>query len=132
MKKNIETCITEGIKISVETFYQPDLSFPLQNEYLFAYRVTIENKTQETVQLLRRHWCIFDGNGEHREVMGEGVVGVQPILEAGERYQYVSGCNLHSELGTMHGSFIMRREADKYLFNVQIPRFQMIATARMN
>lgn len=73
--------ISEGVEISVETFYQADYSNPLNSEYMFAYRITIENHNNFTVKLLRRHWFIFDSNGEHREVEGEGVVGVQPVLK---------------------------------------------------
>ena len=96
--------ISEGVTISVETFYQQDYSNPLQSEYMFAYRITIENNNAFPVKLLSRHWHIFDSSGEYREVEGEGVVGMQPIINSGEEYQYVSGCNLHTEMGRMHGT----------------------------
>ena len=99
--------ISEGMEVSVETFYQPDYSNPISGEYMFAYRITIENHNNFSVKLQRRHWHIFDSNGSYREVEGEGVVGVQPILQTGERYQYVSGCNLRSEMGQMYGSYTM-------------------------
>jgi len=70
--------ISEGVEVSVETFYQPDYSNPLSGEYMFAYRITIENHNNFSVKLHRRHWHIFDSNGSYREVEGEGVVGVQP------------------------------------------------------
>jgi ApaG protein len=72
--------ISEGMEVSVETFYQPDYSNPISGEYMFAYRITIENHNGFAVKLQRRHWHIFDSNGSYREVEGEGVVGVQPIL----------------------------------------------------
>ena len=74
------TNITEGVKISVETFYQPDYSQPLNAEYMFAYRIIIQNESEFTVKLLRRHWYIFDSNGALREVEGEGVIGQQPVI----------------------------------------------------
>ena len=119
--------ISEGVEISVETFYQADYSKPMNGEYMFAYRITIENHNNFTVKLLRRQWYIFDSNGEHREVEGEGVVGVQPVLKPGENYQYVSGCNLRTEMGKMHGSYQMQNENSKQLFSVNIPSFEMIA-----
>lgn len=124
--------ISEGIEISVETFYQSDYSNPLNSEYMFAYRITIENHNNFTVKLLRRQWYIFDSNGEHREVEGEGVVGVQPVLKPGEQYNYVSGCNLRTEMGKMHGSYQMENESSKQLFSVKIPSFEMIVPTKMN
>ena len=126
------TAITEGIRISVETFYQDDISYPLRNEHVFAYRITIENKSQNRVQLMARHWYIFDANCEWRDIAGDGVVGRQPVLEPGELYQYVSGCHLLSEIGTMHGVFKMLRKADNTEFDVKIPKFEMYSRARLN
>ena len=94
--------ISEGVTISVETFYQPDYSNPQSSEYMFAYRITIENNNSFPVKLLRRHWFIFDSDSTHREVEGEGVIGNQPEINSGEKYQYISGCNLRTELGKMH------------------------------
>ncbi len=54
--------ISEGIEVSVETFYQPDYSNPVSGEYMFAYRITIENHNNFSVKLLRRHWYIIDSN----------------------------------------------------------------------
>jgi ApaG protein len=124
--------ISEGVEISVETFYQSDYSNPVNNEYMFAYRITIENHNSFSVKLLKRQWFIFDSNGEHREVEGEGVVGVQPLIKPGEQFQYVSGCNLQTEMGKMHGEYIMENQNTKENFVVQIPKFEMIVPAKMN
>ena len=124
--------ISEGVTISVETFYQPEYSNPLTNEFMFAYRITIENNNPFTVQLLRRHWYIFDSNAEHREVEGEGVIGVQPLINPGEKYQYVSGCNLRSEMGKMHGIYFMENSHNKKTFLVNIPAFEMIVPLKLN
>ena len=99
--------VTEGVSITVETFYQPAQSNPVGSEYLFAYRITIENLSSMPVKLLRRHWHIMDSNGSVREVEGEGVVGQQPIIEPGQSYQYVSAANLRSEIGKMYGTYQM-------------------------
>ena len=124
--------ISEGMEVSVETFYQPDYSNPISGEYMFAYRITIENHNGFAVKLHRRHWHIFDSNGSYREVEGEGVVGVQPILQAGERYQYVSGCNLRTEMGKMYGSYTMENLNNKKTFEVNIPVFEMIVPFKMS
>jgi ApaG protein len=124
--------ISEGIKVSVETYYQPDYSNPLQSEFMFAYRIRIENHNSFPVKLNRRHWHIFDSNGSNREVEGEGVVGVQPTLNSGESYQYVSGCNLRTEMGRMHGTYEMENLHTKKLFEVSIPSFEMIVPFKSN
>jgi len=124
--------ISEGMEVSVETFYQPDYSNPVSGEYMFAYRITIENHNGFPVKLHRRHWHIFDSNGSYREVEGEGVVGVQPVLQAGERYQYVSGCNLRTEMGKMYGSYTMENLNNKKSFEVNIPVFEMIVPFKMS
>lgn len=126
------TKITEGVKISVETFYQEEYSQPLNNEFMFAYRITIENGSEHTVKLLRRHWYIFDSCGVTREVEGEGVVGLQPVIEPGKSHQYVSGSHLKTELGRMHGTYLMERLIDSRQFNVNIPEFQLVAPFKLN
>jgi ApaG protein len=123
---------TQGVEVSVETYYQPDYSNPLSGEFMFAYRITIDNHNNFSVKLHRRHWHIFDSNGEYREVEGEGVVGVQPILQPGERYQYVSGCNLRSEMGRMSGTYQMENVDTKKFFDVDIPAFEMIVPFKHN
>ncbi|MCE2844044.1 MAG: Co2+/Mg2+ efflux protein ApaG [Chitinophagaceae bacterium] len=124
--------ISEGIEVSIETFFQKDYSNPLQNEFMFAYRITIENHNSFPVKLLRRYWEIHDSNSEHREVEGEGVVGVQPLIMPGKQYQYVSGCHLKSEMGKMHGYYTMENVETKELIQVNIPPFKMIAPVKLN
>jgi ApaG protein len=124
--------ITEGVQVSVETFYQEDYSNPMQGEYMFAYRVEIENYNSFPVQLHRRHWFIFDSNATRREVEGEGVVGVQPVILPGETYCYVSGCNLKTEMGRMVGTYQMENLDTREQFTVQIPSFMMIVPYKNN
>ena len=126
------TTITDGVKVSVETIYQPEYSNPANDHYMFAYKISIENVGNNAVQLLRRHWEIFDSNGAKREVEGEGVVGQQPIIEPGTTHEYVSGCNLKTDMGSMKGEYQMIRLLDNAAFNVQIPEFYLIAPYRMN
>lgn len=126
------TAITLGVKISVETNYQDDHSDPANGDFLFAYRIKIENLTDYTVQLKRRQWFIFDSNGNQREVEGEGVVGEQPIIEPGEYHSYVSACNLNTDIGSMSGNYLMTRLADNKDFIVDIPEFELIVPYRLN
>lgn len=126
------TKITDGVKITVETLYQPEYSNPANDHYMFAYKISIENLTEYSVQLMRRHWFIFDSNGTHREVEGEGVVGLQPVIDPGSFHEYVSGCNLKTDIGTMKGSYEMRRLVDNEEFEVKIPEFNMVAPYKLN
>lgn len=124
--------ITEGVKVSVETLYQPEYSNPVNEHFMFAYKVTIENMTDYAVQLMRRRWNIFDSNGTHRNVEGEGVVGLQPVIEPGNQHEYVSGCNLKTEIGTMKGEYEMLRLLDNREFEVKIPEFQLVTPYKLN
>ena len=126
------TEITQGIKVCVETEYQPAYSSPSQYHYVFTYRITIENQSEYTIQLLRRHWNIFDAGFLKREVDGDGVVGQQPVLEPGQTHQYVSGCNLKSGIGKMGGTYLMERIVDGTKVSVNIPEFTMVAPLRLN
>ncbi len=126
------TEITKGIRVSVENEYQPEYSSPRQFHYVFTYRITIENSSDSTIQLISRHWYIHDAGNIMREVQGDGVVGQQPVLEPGNIHQYVSGCNLKSGVGKMYGTYIMERVVDGRHFEVYIPEFTMIVPFKLN
>ena len=104
------TATTEGIKVTAESVFVPERSTPEQGEFFFAYRITIVNEGDKTVQLMTRYWRITDGAGEVHEVRGDGVVGAQPRLAPGESFAYTSACPLHTEVGTMQGSSRMEVE----------------------
>ena len=126
------TAITSGIKISVDTSYKELYSNPYNFQYLFAYKVRIENQNDFGVQLLRRHWTIFDSSGEIREVDGDGVIGQQPILAPGDAYEYESACNLVTDMGKMSGTYLMESVIDGEHFVVTIPEFQLSPPYRLN
>ncbi|HNB81144.1 MAG TPA: Co2+/Mg2+ efflux protein ApaG [Chitinophagaceae bacterium] len=124
--------ITQGVSVTVETFYNREQSRPFDGEYIFSYRILIENRSHFPVRLLRRHWFIFDSTGFYREVEGEGVVGQQPVLEPGESFQYVSGAHLKSDIGRMNGTYEMENLMDKSVFKVYIPDFDFYAPFKLN
>lgn len=126
------TTTTDGVKVSVETQYQPEYSNPASEHFMFAYKINIENLSDYSVQLLRRHWHIFDSNGSYKDVEGEGVVGQQPVIEPGHSHEYISGCNLKTDIGSMKGEYQMIRLMDNAVFDVQIPEFYLIAPYKMN
>ncbi|PIJ43534.1 Co2+/Mg2+ efflux protein ApaG [Tatumella sp. OPLPL6] len=113
---------TTALTISVTTHYLPAHSAPDANQYQFAYTITIENHSDQPMQLLERYWLITDGNEKITEVEGEGVIGKQPTLQVGERFNYTSGAMLETPVGTMQGHYLMRNE-DGSEFKAPIPPF---------
>ena len=102
--------VTRGVRVHVESQFDPDRSEPSQSQWFFLYTISIANEGSETVQLLTRHWIITDGTGKVEEVRGPGVVGKQPILKPGESFQYTSGCPLTTAFGVMEGTYQMAAE----------------------
>lgn len=115
---------TRGIAVSVEPTYLETRSSPDSAQYFWAYHVIIENQGQETVQLLSRHWMITNARGEFTEVKGPGVVGEQPVLKPGERFEYTSGAPLNTPSGMMGGAYQMKNEKGEH-FDIEIPTFSL-------
>jgi ApaG protein len=128
----MSTSITENIVISVNTFFEESQSSPSKNNFLFSYRIKIQNQGNQAVQLLRRHWYIFDSNGTFNEIKGEGVIGEQPIILPNQIHEYDSYCQLRTDIGMMWGTYLMKRIEDNKLFEVKIPEFQLIVPSRLN
>lgn len=117
---------TEGITVRVQPRYAGDQSDPENGHWVWHYHVRIENGSGVQAQLMDRHWIITDGRGERRDVMGEGVVGEQPIIPPGGSYDYVSGCPLATPMGQMRGAFGMQDGGGRR-FEVEIPAFDLIS-----
>ena len=128
----MDSLITHGIEVSVEALYQRDYSRPVRNRFVFSYKVRIFNLREDTVQLLRRKWQIFDSAGYIREVEGEGIIGKQPILKPEESHEYESWSPLSTPMGKMSGSFIMLSQETNEEFTVIIPEFRLIAPFKLN
>ena len=110
------------IAVTAETQYLADQSDPQDGRYVFAYNIVIENTGTIAAQLISRHWIIRDAESRVQEVRGLGVVGHQPLLKPGERFEYTSGCVLTTPVGTMHGSYQMVAE-DGTQFEAPIAEF---------
>lgn len=96
-----------NINVTIVTEFLLEQSKPEDDQYAFAYHITIENNSSHAVKLLTRHWIIVDSNQQQKEVQGPGVIGEQPRIEVNERYQYSSGVVLKTPVGTMQGSYQM-------------------------
>jgi len=119
---------SQGITITVQPVYLDGQSDSIRKQFVFAYFVHIQNNSQESVKLLRRHWFIGDSTGAIDEVEGEGVVGKQPVIPPGLAHEYNSYCVLKTHEGYMEGTYLMRRENGEEFF-AQIPRFALRAAA---
>lgn len=104
------------IGVSVQVRHRPDYSTP--DRYAFSYVITIENRSDQTWQLLARHWDIQDAQGRAFSVDGEGVVGEQPILAPGASYTYDSFVTVEALPGLMHGHYVM---GDAWGARAQVP-----------
>lgn len=116
--------VTRQIEVSVEPNFLPERSSAEDGQFFWAYTIVIVNSGPETVQLKTRHWIITDGMGRSQEVRGEGVVGEQPVLEPGERFEYTSGVPLQTPSGFMTGSYQMVTENGEP-FEIDIPAFSL-------
>lgn len=119
------TATTRAIRVTVHPSYLEDQSDPDESRYVWAYRVQIENRGREAVQLMRRTWHITDARGRQTEVQGAGVVGEQPLLEPGESFEYTSGTPLTTPSGFMTGAYHMIAAASGEEFDVAIPAFSL-------
>lgn len=113
-----------AIDIDVATRFLDEQSAPGESRYVFAYTIHIRNRGSVPARLLGRHWVITDANGKVEEVVGEGVIGEQPLLHPGEAFEYTSGAVLETDLGTMRGSYDMLAD-DGTRFAAPIPAFTL-------
>jgi ApaG protein len=116
--------VTRHIEVTVEPSFLPEKSSAEDGRYFWSYTVVISNTGDETVQLRNRHWVITDGGGRQQQVRGEGVVGEQPVLAPGERFEYTSGVPLSTASGFMSGSYEMETEAGER-FEIEVPAFSL-------
>ena len=124
--------VTKGIKISVETYFEGMFYKNYKMRYAFGYKITIENQSNESVQLKSRFWEIKDALNETETVSGKGVIGKQPVLKSGESYTYQSGCLLTGPFGAMKGHYNMVNFTTDKKFKVNIPSFKLSATYALN
>ncbi|QEL65988.1 unknown function protein [Oryzomicrobium terrae] len=117
---------TYKIRVTATPQFLPEQSDSEEGRYVFAYTIIIENIGTVAARLISRHWVISDARNDEQEVRGIGVVGHQPLLKPGERFEYTSGCILPTPVGTMRGSYQMEAE-DGTTFDATIPEFTLAA-----
>lgn len=122
---------TEGVRVTVKAAFWPERSSPDNNQWAFTYAVTVQNEGTRAATLRARHWVITDANGRVEEVRGEGVVGKQPRLEAGDSFEYTSWAMLRTPFGTMRGEYLMER-IDGSRFEAKIGEFVLTQPHSLN
>src|SRR5262245_31974303 len=118
--------VTRNIAVSVSPKFMPDRSSVEKSYFFWSYTIEITNRSKETVQLKPRHWKITDELGRVQEVKGAGVVGEEPVLEPGGKFEYTSGVPLPTPSGIMAGTYgMVTRSGER--FDVEIPAFSLDA-----
>ncbi|MBC6995816.1 Co2+/Mg2+ efflux protein ApaG [Neolewinella lacunae] len=126
---------TQEVTVTADSFFQAQYSDPARLQYVYSYRIRIENNGTRTVQLLSRAWEVIDATGARRVVEGEGVVGQQPHILPGTAHEYTSWVQFETPIGAMQGSYLMRRsdrQGQEELFQVEVPKFLHIAPEVLN
>jgi ApaG protein len=116
--------VTRQIEVTVEPNFLPEKSSAEDGQFFWSYTVVITNSGGETVQLKTRQWIITDAAGRQQRVRGDGVIGEQPVLAPGERFEYTSGVPLATASGFMAGSYEMENEAGER-FEIEVPAFSL-------
>jgi ApaG protein len=116
--------VTRQIEVTVEPNFLPERSSAEQCKYFWSYTIVITNSSEETVQLRERYWIITDASGRQQHIRGEGVVGEQPVLAPGERFEYTSGVPLSTASGFMAGRYQMVSESGER-FEIEVPTFSL-------
>ena len=120
------------IRINVKSSFISDKSSIKKSIYFFMYKVTIINNSDETLQLINRHWHISDANDNTQVINGEGVIGQQPILKPKDSFQYSSFCPIKTEFGTMSGFYTFRKVDTNDLYKGIIPKFILVCPTQVN
>ncbi len=127
----MSSAVTDGIRVDVRSAFRREQSDPGKGRWLFSYTVEIANEGEQSAQLLSRHWVITDATGNREGVVGDGVVGHQPHLAPGERFEYTSFCVLQTPHGSMRGTYRMVR-SDGTSFDARIAPFPLVVPGAVN
>lgn len=124
--------ITSDIKISVFPEYDIKNSYPSDNRYVFKYNITIENLGEVPVKVLKRKWLIYDVGFGFTEVAGDGVIGLTPEIEPGQKFTYFSNVMLRSGVGSMGGKYLLKNMLTSESIEVEIPKFNLLSEVLSN
>lgn len=118
------------LTVTARPSYIPEQSDPIQQKFVWAYEITINNESEQIVQLLNRFWRITEMTGKVEEVHGVGVIGLQPIIKPRRSFTYSSFCQLTTPQGTMEGYYELQDLNEKH-YRVEIPKFILSAPSSL-
>lgn len=118
--------ITNDIEVEVTPEYVTERSMPEQDHYFYAYKVTITNRSNNTIQIKRRHYIIRDGKGATREIEGRGVVGQNPIITPNQSFSFTGYCPLSTSTGNMRGEYVVETTNDSYSIKFPLVFFRIL------
>lgn len=124
--------MTSNINVSVIPEYDSKNSYPSENRYVFKYNITIENKSDFPVKILKRKWLIFDVGFGYTEIIGDGVIGLTPEIPVGESFTYFSNVMLRSGVGNMSGKYLVKNINTEENFEIDIPKFNLLSEVLSN
>ncbi len=123
---------TADIRVTVVPEYDYKNSFPAENRFVFKYHISIENASPYRIKILQRRWLIFDTGFGFSEAAGNGIIGLTPELEPNARFTYFSNVMLHSGVGNMQGIYLVKNTITDENFEIEIPKFQLLAEVLCN
>lgn len=152
---NANICgLARVLKNDIDALLDCDLSYmhtfigtsPLHRDFkLKMSKEEIVDKASSAIEYAKDHGITVEFSAEdstrteldylidvYKAVEGEGVVGIQPVIAPGAFYQYISGCNLRSEIGKMNGTYLLENVNNKKSFEVIIPSFELHVPFKLN
>lgn len=124
--------VTNDVKVTVVPEYDSKNSYPSENRFVFKYYICIENLSNEPFKLLKRKWLIFDVGFGFTEVSGDGVIGLTPEILPGDAFTYFSNVMIRSGVGNMSGKYLLQNSVTKENFEIDIPKFNLLAEVLSN
>ncbi|MBP9706637.1 MAG: Co2+/Mg2+ efflux protein ApaG [Oligoflexales bacterium] len=119
--------LAKSVAIFSEAEFAPEHSVISAPTYVFNYTITISNHGVHSIQLLQRQWAITNGRGEQIIVEGQGVVGMNPTIAAGQSFCYSSVAEISTPRGSMEGRYLFVDLKSSTEFWVDIPAFVLYA-----
>ena len=124
--------ITSDIRVSVVPEYDYKNSFPSENRFVFKYQISIENLGKTPIKILKRKWLIYDLGFGFTEIVGDGVIGLTPELQFGEKFNYFSNVQVRSGVGYMSGKYLVQDLLTDATFEIEIPKFSLMSEVLSN
>jgi len=128
----MQRLLAQDLSVNVETHFRPEFSRPCRGQYVYSYRVHIQNGGKHHLRLLSKTWWITDSTGQVSRIAGKETIGLQPEIAPGEGHQYLSWCRLNAELGKTRGSYRLEDAQFGTDFQLEIPEFAFCAPAKLN